>query len=411
MIKQYQLKDGSIRYSYIAYVGIDSLTGKEKRVKKSGFKTQKEARIAESQLLLKVEQEGFFDKPDRITFEEVYKIWLEHYKNTVKASTYARQKAQADLHFEEVYKIWLEHYKNTVKASTYARQKAQADLHIVPVFDACYVDKISLPMCQKQAQEWFKGYKKYANFIGMTKMVLDFAVNLGYIHDNPMKKIIKPRKSSEVDEEEKKKDNFYSREDLQKFLDCVAKEDKEEIACIFRLLAFTDMRKSEVLALRWKDLDFFTSRLSVNQIVAYGENNSIVYQTPKTKKSKRTITLDPITVSILKKWEKTRQFLNFPQRVKPTDLVFPAETGNAHSFDYINYNLRCILKKYDLPYITPHGFRHTHCSLLFEAGASIKEVQERLGHEDIKTTMNIYAHVTENTKEKTAEKFAQFLGM
>ncbi|HHT7735498.1 TPA: site-specific integrase, partial [Streptococcus suis] len=82
-----------------------------------------------------------------------------------------------------------------------------------------------------------------------------------------------------------------------------------------------------------------------------------------------------------------------------------------HSFDYINYNLRCILKKYDLPYITPHGFRHTHCSLLFEAGASIKEVQERLGHEDIKTTMNIYAHVTENTKEKTAEKFAQFLGM
>ncbi|WP_392387012.1 tyrosine-type recombinase/integrase [Streptococcus suis] len=68
-------------------------------------------------------------------------------------------------------------------------------------------------------------------------------------------------------------------------------------------------------------------------------------------------------------------------------------------------------EKYDLPYITPHGFRHTHCSLLFEAGASIKEVQERLGHEDIKTTMNIYAHVTENTKEKTAEKFAQFLGM
>ncbi|MGQ7542497.1 site-specific integrase [Streptococcus suis] len=380
MIKQYQLKDGSVRYSYIAYVGIDPLTGKEKRIRKRGFKTKKEAKIAESQLLLKVEQDGFFDKPDRITFEKVYKIWLEH-------------------------------YKNTVKASTYARQKAQADLHIIPAFGACYVDKISLPMCQKQAQEWFKGYKKYANFIGMTKMVLDFAVNLGYIHDNPMKKIIKPRKSSEVDEEEKKKENFYSREDLQKFLDCVAKEDKEEIACIFRLLAFTGMRKSEVLALRWKDLDFFTSRLSVSQIVAYGENNTIVYQTPKTKKSKRTITLDPITVSILKKWEKTRQFLNFPQRVKPTDLVFPAETGNAHSFDYINYNLRCILKKYDLPYITPHGFRHTHCSLLFEAGASIKEVQERLGHEDIKTTMNIYAHVTENTKEKTAEKFAQFLGM
>ncbi|TFU31177.1 integrase [Streptococcus acidominimus] len=68
------------------------------------------------------------------------------------------------------------------------------------------------------------------------------------------------------------------------------------------------------------------------------------------------------------------------------------------------------MKKYNLPTIKPHGFRHTHISLLFEAGASLKEVQERVGHEDIKTTMNIYTHVTENIKEKTAEKFAQFLG-
>ncbi|HEM5140581.1 TPA: Arm DNA-binding domain-containing protein, partial [Streptococcus suis] len=56
MINQYQLKDGSVRYSYIAYVGIDPPTGKEKRVRKRGFKTKKEAKIAESQLLLKVER-------------------------------------------------------------------------------------------------------------------------------------------------------------------------------------------------------------------------------------------------------------------------------------------------------------------------------------------------------------------
>ena len=59
--------------------------------------------------------------------------------------------------------------------------------------------------------------------------------------------------------------------------------------------------------------------------------------------------------------------------------------------------------------ITPHGLRHTHCSLLFEAGATLKEVQDRLGHADIKTTMNIYAHVTEKKKEETAVKFAEYL--
>lgn len=51
------------------------------------------------------------------------------------------------------------------------------------------------------------------------------------------------------------------------------------------------------------------------------------------------------------------------------------------------------------------GFRHTHASLLFEAGATIKEVQSRLGHSDIKTAMNIYTHITQASREKLAEKF------
>jgi integrase len=58
-----------------------------------------------------------------------------------------------------------------------------------------------------------------------------------------------------------------------------------------------------------------------------------------------------------------------------------------------------VTKKYGIKTITTHGFRHTHCSLLFEAGASIKEVQDRLGHSDVQTTMNIYAHVSKNNKE------------
>ena len=63
---------------------------------------------------------------------------------------------------------------------------------------------------------------------------------------------------------------------------------------------------------------------------------------------------------------------------------------------HVNNMLNRIWRKYpDFKRITPHGFRHTHCSLLFEAGATIKEVQERLGHENIQTTMDIYAHVTQ----------------
>lgn len=67
-------------------------------------------------------------------------------------------------------------------------------------------------------------------------------------------------------------------------------------------------------------------------------------------------------------------------------------------------------EKADVKTITPHGLRHTHFSILFEAGAILKEVQDRLGHSDIQTTMNIYAHVTEKKSEETALKFAAFLG-
>ena len=68
-----------------------------------------------------------------------------------------------------------------------------------------------------------------------------------------------------------------------------------------------------------------------------------------------------------------------------------------------------VQQKYGLKEITTHGLRHTHCSLLFEAGAKIKEVQDRLGHGDVQTTMNIYAHVTKKVKAETIQKFGDYL--
>ena len=66
-------------------------------------------------------------------------------------------------------------------------------------------------------------------------------------------------------------------------------------------------------------------------------------------------------------------------------------------------------KKFGLKYISCHGFRHTHASILFQAGATIKEVQNRLGHADAKTTLNVYTHVTQKEQNETALKFANYL--
>ena len=71
--------------------------------------------------------------------------------------------------------------------------------------------------------------------------------------------------------------------------------------------------------------------------------------------------------------------------------------------------MKQIYKKYDFKEIRIHDFWHTHCSLLFESGFTIQEVQERLGHSDLKTTMSIYAHVTEKQKEEVGKKFTRYV--
>lgn len=90
-------------------------------------------------------------------------------------------------------------------------------------------------------------------------------------------------------------------------------------------------------------------------------------------------------------------------------MVFTREDGTPIRLAYPNDKLNEIIRSNNLHKITVHGLRHTHASLLFEAGASIKEVQERLGHSDIKMTMNIYTHVTKAVKEKTADRFEKFM--
>ena len=94
---------------------------------------------------------------------------------------------------------------------------------------------------------------------------------------------------------------------------------------------------------------------------------------------------------------------------KQQEIFTNVETNKRLNRVYANETLNYICKQNDFKRITVHGFRHTHCSLLFEAGLTVQEVQDRLGHADINTTMDIYAHVTEKQREKVAEKFANYI--
>lgn len=379
MIKKYQKKNGTIAYMFKAYLGIDPVTGKKKYTTKRGFKSPKEARKAYNCLMVQVEENDVVTDSQRL--------------------------------FSELADEWFEQYKNTVRESTYVAQKLAYKKHIFPLFGNLKISRISIPYCQKQVNHWYSYYKKYSNLIGLTSSVFKYALSLRLIRSNPMNAVIRPKRKKRIDEE-RYSAPYYEKEELLEFLE-IAKNYPDPIYPIFRILAFTGLRKGELLALRWKDIDFEKRTLSVKQTLATCDKWEVKFQVPKTEKSLRTISIDSETLQVIKQWQLKQKEYFLKMGIKPAkngeQLLFVSEENKPLYLDYVNHNLKIIIKENNLKRITPHGFRHTHCSLLFESGASLKEVQVRLGHTDIKTTMDIYTHVTKRQTEETANRFADFM--
>lgn len=376
--KQYEKKNGTKAWLFQAYIGIDEVTGEKKFTTRRGFKTKKEAQATLNRLLVDIEANGF---------------------HQTKITT-----------FQQLYEQWLPIYKNTVKPSTYASTLTVFDLYILPKFQHMKLNKITIAYCQKVLNDWYKNYKGYKGFKMKFNLLFNYGVSIEAVPSNPMAKTQTPRKK-----ETEKKLNFYTKEQLIAFLNSYKDEGDAMRSLFFHLLAYTGMRKSEALALSWCDVNFLKSEIKIGKTVAIDEKSKIILQTPKTEKSYRTISIDSFTMKLLTDWQRKQKeyLLKLGHNAnKPSQLVFNTDKNGLIRPSYVNGWLKNFYVRHeDMPTITAHGFRHTHCSLLFEAGASMKEVQERLGHKDIQTTMNIYAHVTPEKVKDTADKFAQFMAL
>jgi integrase len=377
MIKEYEKKDGKKYWMFKAYLGIDPSSGKKIYTTRRGFKTQKEAKIAKSRLELQA-------KDNKYTPEKNYT-------------------------FIDIQKMWYEEYKSTVRESTLSRVKFLFEKNIFQYFGKKKISSFTLAYCQKTINKWKDEYATYKALKTYTTAVFDYAVRINVISTNPMKEVYIP-KGKFLKKEERIK--FYESDELKEFLE-VAKNDKFPLSYpFFRLLAFTGVRKGEALALTWEDIDFTRKMLTINKTIAKNTKNEIVINQPKTQSSVREISLDDITLGVLKKWrhDQRKYLLGYGHNSLRSDQIIFASKNNNH-LDPVRPNTihKRLCKKGGLRDITIHGFRHTHCSLLFEAGLSIQEVRSRLGHSDIQTTMNIYAHVTKKQKDFSAEKFARYL--
>lgn len=377
-IKEYRKKDGSVAYKFQVYIGRDPLTGKEIRTTRQGFNNLKQAELELARINLAVADGTFkVTKPPR--------------------------------YFKEIAELWLPNYESTVEPVTFAGTMDILNIHVYPDFADKKIDKIDVTYCQKIVNRWAKenpfSFKRYRNY---TSKVLAYAVNIGVINDNPMNKVLIPRVSKK-----KSRAQFYTKDELLHFLKLAKKYDQNKIFSFFRLLAYSGMRKGEAYALTWNDLDFNKNQIDINKSLARDKNKQVYVSPPKNKSSIRKISMDNVTMSILKKWKATqrKELFMFGNPTKGNDqYVFTTDKNELYQPTVdADWKRKIYRLDPDFKKINTHGFRHTHASLLFEAGATIKEVQDRLGHSDIATTMNIYAHVTEAKRDEAAEKFFNYL--
>ena len=176
---------------------------------------------------------------------------------------------------------------------------------------------------------------------------------------------------------------------------------------LFYTLLFTGMRRSEILALRWSDVDLVLCQVSISRTIHQLHNGQIVFGEPKTAKSRRMIALSPTTTIVLREHQEAQQKLRESLGLPFTDddLVFCHYDGRPFLPDSITHSWHKLALRCGLQGIRLHDARHTHASLMLKHTIHPKIVQERLGHSSIQITLDTYSHVAPGLQEAAANRF------
>lgn len=403
------------------YFDLGKVDGKRKKKEKGGFRTKKEAEAALAAAMNEYNHAGTVFEPSEITVSDYLDQWYEL------------------------------SCRPNLKYNTQVGYLRIIEGHIKPKFGSYKLKAISPTVLQEYANSLkMNGYSK-SHIVGILTVfqsALDYAIEpLHYINQNPMKSVRFPKV-----ERKPRERIILTLEEWQQIIDRF-RDTRYYIPLMIGF--YTGLRISEAFALTWEDIDFEKRTLSVNkQIVKrnFGadvrqavekqgkrvQRSSWYFTTPKTNTSVRTIPFGETLYNALKQ-EKTAQMRNEMKygeyytihvlkketdekgydmwRIVPIQkcvesqlqrvrLICIAENGQYTSTDSFKFCSRVIHKELQLAF-DYHSLRHTHATMLIEAGANVKNVQTRLGHTDIKTTLQTYVHDTEKMGEQSVELFEQ----
>lgn len=265
----------------------------------------------------------------------------------------------------------------------------------MPVFGDKRMDEISIADIQRFANANVKKFVKYRDFVTDVSRIFEYAINLGIIKKNTATHAIIPKRKESLDKP--KHQNCYIKNELKQFLELTKTQQTQKAYTFMKLSSASGCRQGKLLGLEWQHADFESNSISIVQTLAVGKGRRLYLEQPKTKHSKRTISIDPKTMVVLKRWkvQQSKDMLKLGySTLKKHQLVF---SNDHNEFLHLTVPRKWLMKTITnngLRVITIHGLRHTHATLLLEAGVSPKIISERLGHASIQITLDLYSHVT-----------------
>jgi len=330
-----------------------------------------------------------------------YKDYLGHKKQKVKRGFTTKKEAlswerdflehhssQPTILFKALVDVYLEDYKAKYKLSSYYIKEHNIKSHILPYFGETKINNITPNMIR----EWLNNLqpKQGDTLSAQTKngilrilsAILSYACKYYGLSSNPCKTV------DALKDDTKKEKVFLTLEQYKAFRSNIT--DIRDLV-IFDLLFYAGLRRGELMALTFGDVDIDNKLLHINKTKGYAAGKFLT-TTPKTKTSNRVVTLPGFLIDEIKEYK---------EHCLDTDAT--ASLLNIRQLSIENKKDK-YLKLAGLPHMRIHDFRHSHVALLVELGENPLLIANRLGHSDIKMTLNTYAHLYPNKQKELAQK-------
>jgi integrase len=370
-VKGYIRKRGKV-YSFTVDIGKDPITGKRKQKTRSGFKTKKEAQAALAELINKVEKGESVDFRKNL-FKE---FALDYFQKT---------------------------YVNKIKATSYDRLSIVLNKQILPYFKDISITEID----QFVVHDFYnlklkEGYS--TNYITRMHEIIRMLLRVAKKWDLIQKDIAS---MIEAPKNKRKEMKVWSIDQVNQFLEF---SSHSRYYPIFFLAAYTGMRKGEILALTWEDIDFDQSIIYVNKTL-YKLTDRYSVDTPKSSNSIREIYFDDEIRNVLKRHrlKQKEEKLKNSRVYDDKNLVFAQEDGMYVPPPSANILMKEFIRQSGLPKIRFHDLRHTHATILLQMGVNPKVVSDRLGHSSVQITLDVYSHVTKEIKQDISKDFSNMM--